>query len=119
MRQVGPVSYLVQMDGGQMQRKHVNHIRKVFTPPAVITSEIASGPSTVESASRAVPREDAGHEVSDTNIVEDSMPVTEPPKVPHPSEMPDVPSVPRSPNHTPVRTYPHCQRKPVDRFTCT
>ena len=22
----GPVSYLVQMDGGQMQRKHVDHI---------------------------------------------------------------------------------------------
>lgn len=41
----GPVYYLVQMDGGQMQRKHVDHIRKVFAPPAVITSEVATGPS--------------------------------------------------------------------------
>ena len=45
----GPVSYLVQMDGGQMQRKHADHIRKLLTPPAVITSEVATGPSTVES----------------------------------------------------------------------
>ena len=43
----GPVSYLVQMDGGQMQRKHVDHIWEVSTPPAVITSEVAKGPSTV------------------------------------------------------------------------
>ena len=84
----------------------------------MITSEVTIGPSTVES-SRAVPREDAGDEVPDTNSVEDSMPVTEPPKVPHPSEMPDMPSVPRGANRTPVRTYPRRQRKPVDRFTCT
>ena len=101
----GPVSYLVQMDGGQMQRKHVDHIRELFTPPAVITSEVATGPSTVES-SRAVPLEDVGDAVPDTNQVEDSMPVMEPPEVPPPSEVPDVPSVPRGPNRTPVRTYP-------------
>ena len=115
----GPVSYLVQMDGGQMQRKHVDHIGEVFTPPAVITSEVATGPSTIQSASRAVPREDAGDEMPDTNHVEDSMPVTEPPEVPPPSEVPDVPSVPRGPNRNPVRTYPRRQRKPVERFTCT
>ena len=51
----GQVSYLVQMDGGQMKRKHVDHIREVFAPPAVVTSEVATGPSIVESASRAVP----------------------------------------------------------------
>ena len=114
----GPVSYLVQMDGGQMQRKHVDHIRELFTPPAVITSEVATGPSTVES-SRAVPLEDVGDAVPDPNQVEHSMPVTEPPEVPPPSEVPDVPSVPRGPNRTPVRTYPRRQRTPVDRFTCT
>ena len=45
-----------------------------------------------------MPREDAGDEVPDTNSVEDSMPVTELLEVPPPSEMPDVPSVPRGPN---------------------
>ena len=102
-----------------MQRKHVDYIQEVFTPPAVITSEVATGPSTFQSASRAVPQEDAGNEVPGTNHVEDSMPVMELPEVPPPSEMPDMPSVPRGPNRTPVRTYPHHQRKAVDRFTCT
>ena len=97
-----------------MQWKHVDHIREVFTPPAVITSVVATGPSTVWSASRAVPQEDVGDEVPDTNHVEDSMPVMELPEVPPPSEMPDVPSVRRGPNRTPVCTYPHRQQKPVD-----
>ena len=56
-----------------MQWKHVDHIRELFAPPAVITSEEATGPSTVES-SRAVPLEDVGDAVPDTNHVEDSMP---------------------------------------------
>ena len=36
----------------------------------MITSEVATGPSTVESASRAVPQEDAGDEVLDTGSFE-------------------------------------------------
>ena len=98
-----------------MQRKHVDHIRELFTPPAVITSEVATGPSTFES----VPLEDVGDAVPDINHAEDSMPVMEPPEVPPPSEVSDMPSMPRGPNRTPVRTYPCRQRRPVDRFTCT
>ena len=114
----GPVYYLVQMDGGQIQRKHVEHIREGFAPSAVMASEVSTGPSTVESTARVVPREDAVHEVPDTASVEDSMTptlVTEQPEIPHSSETP----VPSGPNCTPVRTYPRRQRKPVDRFICT
>ena len=101
-----------------MQRKHVDHIRELFAPSAGKPSEVATGPSTVGSAARAVPREDAVDELPETASVEDSMTptlVTEQPKIPHSSET----SVPSGPNRTPVCTYPHRQRKLVDRFTCT
>ena len=66
----GPVSYLVRMFGGQMQRKHVDHIRDVFAPPAVIIS-CNTGLSTVEFTSRVVPQEDSGNAVPDTNSSEE------------------------------------------------
>ena len=113
----GPMSYLVQIHGGQMQLK--NHIRQVLAPPAVVTSAVATGPSTVRSTSRVVPREDAGNMVLNTSSFEELMTptlVTEQHEVPHSSEMSSVPS---GPNGTPVRTYPHHQRNPDDRFVCT
>ena len=113
-----PVSYLVQLDGGQMQQKHVDHIREVFPPSAGKASEVAAGPSTVGSAARAVPQEDAVDAVPDTASVEDSLTptlVTEQPEIPHTSETP----VPSGADRTPVHMYPRRQRKPVDRFTCT
>ena len=61
----GPVSYLVQMDGGQMQRKHVDHIRELIVPSAGMTSVVVNGPSSVELAARAVPQEDAVDVVPD------------------------------------------------------
>lgn len=124
----GPVSYLVQLDGGQMQRKHVDHIREAFAPPVVITSD-DTGSSTVEFTSRAVPQEDAGNAVPDSNSSEESTSslvvetaptrVSEQPESPHSSGTPDVASVPRGNNRTSVRTYPRRQRNPVDRFTGT
>ena len=101
-----------------MQRKHVDHIQDDFAPPAVITTVVATGPSTVESTSRAVPREDAGNTVPDTNSFEEPMTptqVTEQDEVPHSSGRPYVSSV----LCTPMRTYPRHQQKPIDRFNCT
>ena len=124
----GPVSYLVQMVGGQIQGKHIDHIQEVFDPPAVITSD-NTGSSTVEFTSIVVPQEDSGNAVPHTNSSEEPIStsdvetspiqVSEQNEFPHSSGMPDVSSVARSPNHTPVRTYPRHQHNPVDRFTYT
>ena len=101
-----------------MQRKHVDHIQDVFAPPALITTVVATGPSTVESTSRAVPQEDVENTVPDTNSFEKPMTptlVAEQHEVPHSSGRPYVSSV----LCTPMRTYPRHQRKLIDRFNCT
>ena len=78
-----------------------------------------TGLSTVEFTSRVVPQEDSGNAVPDTNSSEEpnsmsgveSTPiqVSEQNEVPHPSGMLDQSSMARSPNSTPVHTYPRCQ----------
>ena len=100
-----------------MQRKHVDHIQDVFAPPVVITTVAATGPSIVESASRAVPREDAENTVPDTNSFEEPMMptlVAEQHEVPHSSGRPYVSSVLCT-----LCTFPRHQQKPIDRFNCT
>ena len=81
------------MNEGQMQQKHVNDIRDVFAPPAVITSDVATGPSTFKCTSTAVTQEDAGNTVPDTSSFEKPMIstlVTEQHEVPQPLGMPEV-----------------------------
>lgn len=77
----------------------------------MITSDVATGPFTVECTSIAVTQEDGRNTVPDTNGFEEPMTstlVTEQLEVPHPLGMPDVSSVPSSPNCT--------LQNPVDRF---
>ena len=88
LKRKDPVSHVVQMNVGQMQQKHVDHIRDVFAPPAVITSDVATGPSTVECTSTAVTQGNAGNTVPDANSFEELMTstlVTEQHEVPHPT----------------------------------
>ena len=133
----GPVSYLVQLDSGAVQRKHVDHLRE-WTPVPTMTTPDSEGDSpTAESMSKEFSVVDTSSVVPHSAMSDDStsedvlvgpsdVSVTADVDESHgqsmgmPETVPEASSSPvvSSDRNTP-RRYPQRQRRPTDRYTYT
>lgn len=128
----GPVSYLVELDSGEVQRKHVDHLREWVPLPTTTT---ASGPESppAQPVPEVFPEfetdsmvfmADQSDDQASTELQEE---MTEPPDTTVSVEQcgSDSANATVSPpltiasGRTPYRSYPRRQRKPTDRYTGT
>ena len=132
----GPVSFLVQLESGAVQRKHMDHLQEWAPIPKVTTPDLETESLTAEFVSDGMPVGDTSslvpHSVglvdstSEDLLVGSEVPVFTDTEEPH-GQFTGVPeSMPKS-SSTPVvsserntsHCYPQHQRKPTERYMYT
>ena len=126
----GPVSYLVQLDSGEVQRKHVDHLREGTPMPTPDperespSAEVVSDETPMADIAGVIPTSTSSDDSTSSVVLlgPSEAPVSTDTEEQHEQSTPDIQTVPES--SEPVvptvrntsRRYPQRQRKPTDRY---